>query len=307
MEYSPDRPGKLRFSERGEMGMKHTLAPRSRVVQFFVLMIRRYERHNVGIQSAALAFYLLFTLFPFLIFISALLGLLRLHVAELLPLLQELLPAEVLALIEMYLTYVSEHPSLRLLLFGLVFSVYFPMRATNTLLRSVRTAYRLGPPEAALTHWLRVLFYTAALMMTIALTLTLMTFGERALWYAVERFHLPALAAVLWVRLRFPAAAAVGFFALLLLYALAQDTRQPFRNIWPGALFALTAWMALSWLYACYADRFAHYSTLYGSLGAVIVVLIWLELSAVVLILGAEVNGSLISMRKDAQYMDTAP
>lgn len=273
--------------------------PHDRPLRFGALLLRRYSRHGVGIQSAALAFYLLFTIFPFLIFISALLGLLKLDVAAILGLLRELLPAEVLELIEMYLTYVSQHPSPRLLLFGLVFSVYFPMRAGNALVRAVRTAYRLGPPERLRTHWLKVLLYTAALMASIALTLTLMTFGERALWYAVERFRLPTLAAELWVRLRFPAAGLLGFLALFLLYALAQDTRQPLKNIWPGALFSLTAWMALSWLYAFYADHFAHYSLLYGSIGAVIVVLVWLDLSAMTLILGAEVNGVLITMRKD--------
>lgn len=276
--------------------LKHSL-PKTRFPRFCAQLLRRYLRHNVGIQSAALAFYLLFTLFPFLIFISALLGLLRLDVAEVLSLLRDLLPSDVLSLIERYLRYVSQHPSPRLLVFGLVFSIYFPMRAAHSLTLSVRTAYRLGPPQRLLTHWLRVLFCTVALMAAIALTLTLMTFGERALWYAVSHFHVPEAAAGLWVRLRFPAAAAVGFFALFLLYALSQDAPQPFRNLCPGVLFALTAWMVLSWLYACYADRFAHYSTLYGSIGAVIVALIWLDLSATVLIMGAEVNGALISLR----------
>ena len=99
--------------------------------------------------------------------------------------------------------------------------------------------------------------------------------------------------------LRFPAAGAVSFLALFLLYALAQDTLQPLKNIWPGTLFSLTAWMVISWLYSYYADHFSHYSVLYGSIGAVIVALIWLNLTAVTLILGAEMNGVLISMRKD--------
>lgn len=287
--------------------MNHHIRAGSRLLRFGTQLLRRYHRHNIGIQSAALAFYLLFTIFPFLIFISALLGLLHLNVAALLSPLQELLPGEVMELIEMYLIHVGQHPSPRLLVFGLVFSVYFPMRATNTLLRAVRTAYRLDPPEPLPAYWLRVLFYTAALMMTIALTLTLMTVGERALLYAEARFRLPSAAAAVWMQLRFPAVAAVVFFALLLLYTLAQDTPQPFWHICPGAVFALAVWMALSWLYALYADHFAHYSLLYGSLGAVIVVLIWLNLSAMVLILGAEVNGILISMRKDTACGEVRP
>ena len=56
----------------------------NRAVRFVCLLVRRYLRHGVGIQSAALAFYLLFMIFPFLIFVSALLGLLQLDVAEIL-------------------------------------------------------------------------------------------------------------------------------------------------------------------------------------------------------------------------------
>ena len=70
------------------------------------LLTRRYLRHNVGAQSAALAFYLLFMLFPFLIFLSALLGLLQLDVAGILRALGEFLPAQVVDVVEVYLTYV---------------------------------------------------------------------------------------------------------------------------------------------------------------------------------------------------------
>ena len=273
--------------------------PKNRFLRFCVLMVHRYNKHNVAVQSAALAFYLLFMIFPFLIFISALLGLLDLNISGVMAFLADFLPEEVVELAEMYLTYVSDNPSPQLMVFGLVFSIYFPMRAANSLMGAVRTAYHLGPPKGVFTQWVKVLIYTVTLIVTIALTLALMTFGERALWYAVEHFRLPEFLAELWVTLRFPVAGFMSFLALFLLYALSQDSLQPLKNIWPGTLFSLAAWMALSWLYSYYANHFSHYSVLYGSIGAVIVVLIWLNLTAVTLILGAEVNGVLISMRKD--------
>jgi membrane protein len=263
------------------------------------LMLQRYFRHNVGIQSAALAFYLLFMIFPFLIFISALLGLLDLNVTAILLALGEILPRDIVDIIRTYLVHVGRSPNLRLMLFGLAFSIWFPMRATNALMVSVRTAYHLGPPRRAVIQRLKTLLYTVVLILTIALTLTLMTVGDRILAYAVANLRLPPAAAGLWTRLRFPAAAVAGYFALFFLYALAQDTYQPWRNIWPGTLAALAGWMGLSWLYAAYVDNFAHYSLLYGSIGAVIVLLIWLYMSATVLILGAELNGTLIALRKD--------
>ena len=273
--------------------------PRNPFLRGAYLMAQRYLRHNVGIQSAALAFYLLFMIFPFPIFISALLGLLRLDVAGILLALGEIMPRGVVDLIEVYLTYVSRNPSLRLMMFGLVFSIYFPMRATNSLMRSVRTAYHLGPPRGPARHMLKTLLYTVLLIVTIAAALALMTVGDRVLGYAVVHFRLPSFVAEAWARLRFPAVAVLCYFALFFLYAMAQDTRQPWRNIWPGTLAALAAWMALSWLYAFYVDNIANYSLLYGSIGTVIALLIWLNMSSVVLIMGAELNGTIMSLRKD--------
>ena len=273
--------------------------PRNPFLRGAYLMAQRYLRHNVGIPSAALAFYLLFMIFPFLIFISALLGLLRLDVAGILLALGEIMPRGVVDLIEVYLTYVSRNPSLRLMMFGLVFSIYFPMRATNSLMRSVRTAYHLGPPRGPARHMLKTLLYTVLLIVTIAAALALMTVGDRVLGYAVVHFRLPSFVAEAWARLRFPAVAVLCYFALFFLYAMAQDTRQPWRNIWPGTLAALAAWMALSWLYAFYVDNIANYSLLYGSIGTVIALLIWLNMSSVVLIMGAELNGTIMSLRKD--------
>ena len=146
---------------------------------------------------------------------------------------------------------------------------------------------------------------TPVLIATIALTLTLMSVGDRLLLYAVDSFGLPRFWAVLWAKLRFPVAAVAGYFALFFLYALSQDGRQPWRNIWPGTMAALGAWLALNWLYSTYVENFADYSLLYGSIGTAIALLIWLYMTAVTLIMGAELNATLISLRKDRAIFES--
>ncbi len=265
-------------------------------VRFVQQMIQRYLRHGVGIQSAALAFYLLFTLFPFLIFLSSLLGLLHLNLASLLESLGQLLPKEVVSLAEVYLLYIAEHSTVKLLLFGLFFSFYFPMRATNALMRGVRTAYRLGAPLHPIAHTAKTLFYTLLLMTTIALTLTVMTIGERVLTFAVGTLGLPQMVADLWQWARFPLLAAVVYLALYALYALSQDKRPSWRCVAPGAMAALVAWMGISYGYGYYVDYSANYHQLYGSIATVIVLLVWLQMSANILLLGAECNATLQSI-----------
>ena len=87
------------------------------------------------------------------------------------------------------------------------------------------------------------------------------------------------------------------FLSAPLLYAAAQDGRQPARNVVPGALAALVGWMVVSAAFSFYVENFANYTAIYGALGTVIVLMMWLNLTALMLIMGAEINGVLISIR----------
>ena len=281
------------------------------MIAFARQLVRRYLRHRVGTQAAALAFYLLFMIFPLMIFLSALLGLLQLDVTAILSALDGVVPREAVEIIGVYLQHVQSHPSTSLATFGLVFSLWFPTRAANTLLRSVRTAYHLGPPKGPVSHGLKSLLYTVLLMATMTVTLAVFSVSGRVLDWARLNLNAPEAAARLWEYLRFPVAGAAGFFALWALYALAQDQRVKWRCLWPGTVFALVGWLAISWGYSLYVENFADYPALYGSIGTVIVVLIWLNLTAVILILGAEVNGIVMnrgkreaSARKDRESED---
>lgn len=271
---------------------------RTRIAVFLRRLANRYVGHQVGLESAALAFYLIFALFPFLIVISALLSFFRMDLAGAIRPVEGLLPAELVKLLRRFVLYVSR-PSPRLVISSLAVSFYFPMRATNSLMLSVRRAYHLGSPRGFWVQVLKNLLYTIVLMGTVALTVLLMTVSNHVLAFAVETLGLPAFWADLWAALRFPVTAVVVYFALYFLYALAQDTRQGWQQLWPGTLAALIGWLLASYLYALYVNRIAHYSVLYGSIATVMVLLIWLNLSAISLIMGAEFNGALMGLHRE--------
>ena len=249
-----------------------------------------------------MAYYLLFTLFPFLIFLSSLLGLLQLDISEVLKALQPLLPTEVLDVAGAYLEYASRTSSAAMLWFGLIFSIYFPLRAADCLMRALRRAYHLPRPRNQLAYRFKVLLYTVFLLVTIALTLVLATVSQRMLKFIGKYITLRLEFVELWDSLRFPLLAVVVFGAVGLLYAMSQDTRQPGRNIVPGVVVSLAAWMALSAAYSFYVENFANYSLIYGTLGTVVVLMIWLYLTATVLIMGAEINDVLMSMRNESRH-----
>lgn len=257
----------------------------------------RYVEHDVAQQGAALAYYLLFSLFPLLILMNSIIGQLDLNISGVLETISPILPDDIVRLIAAYLRYVTEHASRTLLYFSLIFSIYFPMRATNCLIRSVRRAYHLPAAKNRVRAMFKVLFYTILFLVSISMTLMLMTLGRKAMRALGAMISLPEGVAELWNVVRFLAVGLILFAALGTLYAIAQDRHRRARAILPGAILSTLSWILLSALYAFYVEYLSNYSIIYGALGTVVVLLIWLYLTALTLILGAEFNDTLLHRR----------
>ena len=263
-------------------------------------MVRRYYTHDVARDSAALTYYLLFAIFPLLIFISTLLGLLELDGAYIASVLEPLLPADVLNVLQSYLDYVSANQSRQLLWFSLVFSIWFPMRAAGCLMHSVRKAFGCGAPESMWRSQLRILLFTVCLILSIAITLVLVVVGRTVLEFAGRIITVSEAFITAWSYLRFVALALVMTVLLVLLYMLSQGRRRPLREVLPGVGSTLAAWLVLSMAFSYYVEHVGQYSVLYGSIATVIVVLLWLYMSGQILVLGAEFSAALIDRETTA-------
>lgn len=268
------------------------------------LLITNFFEHDVGKNAAALAYYLLFALFPILIFLSNVLGLLKLDIIFVIQVLQRILPEEIVGLVESYLEYVSHTSSQTLLWFALIFSIWFPMRAAKGLMDDVRLAYHLEKPENPITYTIRQLAYTIVLLLVIGLTLLFSTLGKQVLGYInylipESAMRISVYFIEIWQYLRFIPMALLMYAALGTLYAAALDKKQSIKDILPGIAVAMTSWMIVSVGFSFYVENFANYSVIYGTLGAVIVLLMWLYMTAVILILGAEMNAAILDVRLD--------
>ncbi len=277
--------GRARVAEQPE---------RFRFAKRLSLLARRYYDHHVSRDSAALTYYLLFALFPLLIFLNNLVALFAIDITGLLRELGSFIPRDMVDLLEQYVLYVSRVSNRTLMWFSLVFSIYFPYRAVNALFRSVRKAYGAGMPAHFLRYQLRVILYTLLLIVTIVLSLGFSAVGRRTLEFVSNYIYLSDTAIRLWSWLRFVFLGAVLFAMIALLYVLSLDGKSFRRGIWPGVLLSLLSWVGLSMLFSLYVERAARYSVIYGSIGGVIVALLWLYLTATTLIMGAEFNSVMI-------------
>ena len=263
-------------------------------------MLRRYYVHDVARDSAALTYYLLFAIFPLLIFVSTLLGVLELDIASITAVLAPILPSDVVDIIRTYLEYVAANQSRQLLWFSLVFSIWFPMRSTGCLMHSLRKAFGRSAPENILLGQLRTLLFTIWMIFVIGLTLALVVVGRRALYFLSGFLPLSETFISVWGYLRFIILGLVMAISLGILYQLALGQRRPLREVLPGVGSSLAAWLLLSMAFSYYVENMARYAQLYGSIATIVVVLLWLYMSGQVLILGAELSASLIHRKKHA-------
>ncbi len=260
-------------------------------------LVQRYFDHEVGRSAAALAYYLIFSFFPFIIFVSMLLGFLRLPQLTMTPQLGRLIPDEVLEIVNLFLAHVTEMRSSTALFFGLFFTVFFCMRAVDALMESVHQAYAVGEPRGPVAHQLAVFFFTIFLMFSIFASLLLITMGQRLLTFLARFFPISGGAIQSWNVLRFIILGAILFLVLTLLYGVSLKSRPSLRQVCPGAVLSMIGWLLFSAGFSFYVENLGRYSVLYGSIGAVIVLLLWLYLSATMLIMGAEFNAALDQKR----------
>lgn len=275
-------------------------APRTGFGRLAGDMIRRYYVHDVARDSAALTYYLLFAIFPLLIFVSTLLGVLELDITSITAVLAPILPSDVVDIIRTYLEYVAANQSRQLLWFSLVFSIWFPMRSTGCLMHSLRKAFGRSAPENILLGQLRTLLFTIWMIFVIGLTLALVVVGRRALYFLSGFLPLSETFISVWGYLRFIILGLVMAISLGILYQLALGQRRPLREVLPGVGSSLAAWLLLSMAFSYYVENMARYAQLYGSIATIVVVLLWLYMSGQILILGAELSASLIHRKKHA-------
>ena len=263
-----------------------------RSLRLVVGLLRRYQRHGVARSCAALTYYLVFAAFPLLVLLGTLPGALDWESESLLQAMERFVPRQVTELVGRYWADVEQNGGQRLLWTSVVFSLWLPVRATDCLLYALRRAFGTVQ-KSSLAQKVRTLLFTLGLMVTLALALVLITVGRRALTYVSTRLALPDWVAGTWNIFRFVLLALVLLTALSILYLMALERRHPLRQMMPGVLTSLASWMVLSVGFSYYVEHIAGYTLLYGSVAAVVVALLWLYMSGLALIMGAELNAVL--------------
>jgi membrane protein len=252
-----------------------------------------FNRDDMLYYGAALSYQLFFSLFPFLFFLLVLLG--ALNIPDFLDWLieqaQVVLPGQVTGVVEQTVDQIrGQAQGSSLLSLWIVITLWSASSAVRTTMHALNVAYDIAEERSAWKRYLLSILYTILLAVLIIAAVGLMVIGPELAEWLAQQIGLGSAFVVLWVWLRIPAAILLLTIVLALVYYLFPNVDQPFRLITPGAVLAVIVWLAASFGFSFYVNNFASYSAIYGSLGTVIVVLVYLYITATVVLFGAEVN-----------------
>lgn len=262
-------------------------------------LLRRVWR-DIGEQrimdrAASLSYYFLFALFPTLIFLTSLLGLFpdQRLMDEFLGYVAQVLPGDAFSILQKTLSEIVRGAGSGLLSIGAFGTLWAASAGMASIMAALNAAYNVTEPRPWWKHRLTAVVLTLAFSVFILTAMLLLFFGGELGQRVAEWAGLGGAFEVVWGVLRWTIVIAAVLVAIAFVYYLAPAVKQRWVWVTPGSVFALAAWLAVSSGLKFYVGNFAKYNAVYGSIGGVVLLLIWLYWSGLVLLIGAEINSQI--------------
>lgn len=278
-----------------ESGVSVTL---TKQIDFIKDLYCRYVDDEVTALSAQLTYYLILAFFPFLIFLVTIINYTPLTSDQVVNDLISILPSDTRRIVLDILSEILTTKSQTLLSIGMIATIWAASNGIMAIIRGLNKAY---DAEETRPFWKvrgMSIIFTLAIIVMIILSFGSLIFGE---WIGTQLFiylNYPDGFAPVWNIIKLIMPIVLGFLIFMFMYVAFPNRRINYKAVIPGALFAAFGWIIISFLFSIYINNFGNYSKVYGSIGGVIVLLIWLYFSSIIMIVGGEINAALQFIRE---------
>ena len=264
--------------------------------------IKKFSADDMLVYAAALSYQLFFSLFPFVIFLLALLGVLNLtsFFDWLIKQSQTVLPGQASGMVNNIVSQIRGQAASGALSLGAVVALWSASSAVRMAMHALNIAYDVEDRAMWKKFPLSIL-YTALLAVLLIAAAAMMLVGPQLASWIAQQVGLGSVFATVWTWARIPVAVVLLMLVAALVYYLFPNARQPFRVVTPGAVLAVIVWVLASLGFSWYVSNFASYNATYGALAAVIVLLFYFFISAAILLFGAELNSEVYRQAAESE------
>ena len=267
------------------------------VLQLYV----RFKDDDIPSLSAQLSFYLLLSLFPFLLFLLNILSFTTVSAREFTESISRFLPGDVSLFFRGLVTEMLNVKSAALLSISALVTLWAASRGINAISLCLNKACDKDEDRPFWKISVITIFFTICMAVMVMAALFFLIFGRVIGENLFGVLHVENVFAWLWQVLRYAVPIAIMFLVFLLLYKFIPNCQLRWKEVLPGSLFSTFGWIIASLAFSFYIDNFAGYTRIYGSIGAVIILMIWLYISSIVLLLGGEINAILSYFRSGSK------
>ncbi len=262
-------------------------------------VIRRALKDDITATASQLAFHFTFTFFPMLMVLAALLTKIEAPFlfARIMYALRTLLPQSTAELLVQVLNDVHDDSGWGILLTGLSLALWWAVGGLHVLICAINSAYGISDDRPYWKRSLLALGMTLLLAVLLVLATALVIGGQWLGLRISSWFGYNAGFIRFWSLLRWPVIIFCVMCSFLVLYTAAPRLPISAWRALPGAILGGAGWVLSTSIFAWYIRNFASYNRVYGSIGGMIVLMLWLYVGGIIILLGAELNGALYRRR----------
>lgn len=275
-----------------------------RKINMLIHLIVKIKRDDVFALSSQLAYYLMLSFFPFILFLITLVGFSRLSSTEVLNGLTGLLPQSIVDLTTSTVTEVFDNQYTGLLGVSLLLMIWTSSSAFRAVIKGVNKAYNFKENRSFIKRAIISMLGILALALIILLSLFMLVFGDVISGYIRDIIPFYRALLFLWNLFRYAFIFIVMIFIFVVIYCISPARRLRMREVIPGAIFSTIGWVIVSFGFSFYINNFNNYSRFYGSLGAVFILMTWLFLISMIFILGVEINCVLSQIKQRSNKLE---
>jgi membrane protein len=286
----------LKKAERKGNEAEVPVAENLGLVDFFKLTFKEVGEDHVMAFAGNLTYKALFAIFPFFTFLLSLLGIFNADelVNTMINRLSGVMPPSATEFIEKQLLGITQSQAESAFTLGAIISIALALWGVSGAFRSVMEAmnvmYEVEEDRPAWKMYGISIFISLAVILLMLTALGLVVFGSTVGGGLADVVGLGSVFQAVWSIAQWPVLALVVLFAFALVYYFAPAAKQKWRWISPGSILAFVFWLAFSLLFSLYVGTFGSYNETYGSLAGVIILMLYIYYSAVIMLIGAEMN-----------------
>lgn len=274
-----------------------------KIINSLIYIIKKIMKDDITSLASEMAFNFILTISPFTISIVAIFGLISSYnlINNIISFLSPIAPKDALVVLKDALVGINLASSGGILTIGFLGTLWAVSSATDVIIKGLNRAYQIKESRPIWITKGLAIFLVLITVIVVFVAINLIIFTPIVVDFIRNYIYIPHYLQVLITFSKWPITFFALFTVILLIYSFMPNIKEKNKvkilSSIPGTLFFCIFWLVASWIFGLYAENYGKYNQVYGALGAIIVLLVWLYYTSLIMLIGGEINSIFYEIR----------